>query len=102
MIRRIVYLENVDTKIGTPVYMELGENLSNVKVKCLNIDSELDKEKFDLSPNFHIEDGKVVFEGLEHINSTLIKENENIKTQLLIAQREIIDFKFKQLIKGGE
>ncbi|WP_085829405.1 hypothetical protein [Clostridium massiliodielmoense] len=100
MKRRIIYKENKVTKQTDILCMQVGQDLEDMELKMLDMDYEKDKDKFDRAKNFHIEDGEVVFDELYDVNEELIKEKEQTEKELLKAQNEIVDMKYKELLNN--
>ena len=97
MKRRIIYKENKATKQTDILCMQVTEELEDIELKYLDLEYEIDKDKFDRAKKFHIENGKVIFDRLIEVP---ILEHEKLQDELLSAQAEIVELQFKLVSEG--
>ncbi|MCD3206762.1 hypothetical protein G8T60_12670 [Clostridium botulinum C] len=101
MKRRIIYKENKTTKQTDILCMQVAEELEDIELKFLDMQYELNKDKFDRAKKFHIEDNKVIFDELYDINKDILKEKDKLKKELLDTQEILVNKKYKELVGGN-
>ncbi|WP_039237489.1 hypothetical protein [Clostridium sp. K25] len=98
MKRRIIYKENKATNQTDILCMQVTEELEDIELKYLDLEYEIDKDKFDRAKKISIKDDKVVFDELYDINKDILKEKEKTEKELLKAQNEIVNLKYNSLL----
>ncbi|MCD3351256.1 hypothetical protein G8V03_09680 [Clostridium botulinum D/C] len=101
MIRRLIYLEDQETKLGEIIGTHIYDASTEMNVKYLDLDYKTDKDKFDRAKKFHIEDNKVIFDELYDINKDILKEKDKLKKELLDAQEILVNQKYKEIVGGN-
>ncbi|KEI10518.1 hypothetical protein Z957_01935 [Clostridium sp. K25] len=101
MIRRLIYLEDQETKLGEIIATHIYDASTEINVKYLDLDYKTDKDKFDRAKKFHVEYGKVIFDELYDINKDILKEKEQLKQQLLNTQEILVNQKYKEIVGGN-
>ncbi|MCD3234263.1 hypothetical protein G8V06_09170 [Clostridium botulinum D/C] len=101
MKRRIIYKLNKSTNETDILCIQVAEELENIELKFLDMQYELDKDKFDRAKKFHIEDNKVIFDELYDINKDILKEKDKLKKELLDTQEILVNKKYKELVGGN-